>query len=350
MKDKVRGASVHFEAIYSTIQAVSHARRDIPPSYLLPPNMSLGIIVVKDDFGAVKDTFDKKWSIASRQAKQNKKFSPVWEGVLNLPIRTNDQSDAEYKAHCHQVTELWCNRYEAETMHKVLRTDVHLDEGYVDNEGNVRLNAHAHIIYDRTNDAGKVILINRASMRKIQDWTAEITGLKRGQPAAKTRRKHLHHMEFKANLKSAQLEREEGRKEGLAESKEYYELKIQQIEQEKNLEIEKLNGFYSNQIKKLNANYDTLNKDYKNLMHGHLSYIKEKNKQVHHLMQLIPKPKFQRSPAQEFMLERFRNEFQIDTESVDHLSGTELDSWIQIIQDELNNEHGPDDITDAPYE
>lgn len=202
------GASVNFKPVKSASQSVNHADRTVKPTYLLTPDLSLGTICVLDDKGKVAQTLDAKMALASRQAKAAKNFSPVWEGVLNLPrpaLNSKAFDVAAYKKHCIEITKSWIEEYQKATNHKVLRCDIHLDEGHIEN-GEVLLNAHAHIIADKTNDKGKVFIIDRKEMRALQTLTAEVTGLARGKSSHETGRKHINPGAYKAIVKTHGLE------------------------------------------------------------------------------------------------------------------------------------------------
>ena len=124
------GSSINFAPVHSAQSAVSHADRSVAPSYLLSPDRSLGTICVLDDHGKVAQTLDAKMALASRQARAAKNFSPLWEGVLNLPRPDLDDPKFDvlaYKKHCVNVTNNWVDVYEKATNHKVLRVDIHLD-------------------------------------------------------------------------------------------------------------------------------------------------------------------------------------------------------------------------------
>lgn len=200
-----RGSSVNFQPVQSAMHAVSHADRTVPPTYLLPPDRSLGTIVVLDDHGAVAKTLDEKMAIASRQAKAVKGYSPLWEGVLNLRRPEPDEDETRYKSECAQVVQDWCKSYESMTGHKVLRADVHLDEGHVV-DGVTMLNAHAHVIADKTNDKGRVIKMTPQKLRELQTLTAEITNLERGVNSRVSGKKHITAHQYKYLAERNQLE------------------------------------------------------------------------------------------------------------------------------------------------
>lgn len=202
-----RGSSVNFQPIKSASHAVSHAARGVQPQYLLPPDKSLGTIVLLDDKGKVSSTLEAKIALASRQAKRQGDYSPLWEGVINLRSPRPGEDANLYKKECSTVISNWCDKYQKMTGHKVLRADIHLDEGRLDKEtGEILFNAHAHVMCDKTNDLGRVLKINAPTLRKIQDFTAELTGLQRGENSLKTGKKHITHQQYKYLAERGRLE------------------------------------------------------------------------------------------------------------------------------------------------
>jgi hypothetical protein len=163
--------------------------------------MSLGTHVVIDDAGQVQRLLEHKLSLASRQAKAIKDYSPMWEGVINLP----DPADATPQQQI-EIVKNWCAAYEKMTGHKVIRADVHLDEGFVDAAGKPRFNAHAHVMCDRTDDKGKVKKLTSTVLREVQNMTAEVTTLARGLDARTTGRKHIGHQHFRFDAEKNRLD------------------------------------------------------------------------------------------------------------------------------------------------
>ena len=199
------GASINFKAVKSAGHAVSHASREVAPTYLLPSEKSIGTVILLDDKGMVSQVLDAKMALASPRAKVDKRYSPVWEGILNLRRPEAGEDAEEYRAECSAVVTNWYKRYETSTGHKVLRVDVHLDEGHMV-DGEAVLNAHAHVIADRTNDLGRVIKLSPKQLRELQTMTAEITQLERGKSSFETGRKHISHHAYKHLAERGRLE------------------------------------------------------------------------------------------------------------------------------------------------
>jgi hypothetical protein len=201
-------SSVNFQTLKSALHSVAHSSREVPPNYLLPKEISMGTICTLDDNGEIVRRLQIKLALASRQAKAAKNYSPLFEAVLNLPQPNFDAENfnAElYKKNCCEIVKNWCVEYEKLTGHEVLRSDIHLDEGHVDEAGKVIFNAHAHVMSDRTNEQGKVHIVSPQAMRKIQTMTSNVTKLDRGISSKITRLKHINSHVYKAIAKKFAL-------------------------------------------------------------------------------------------------------------------------------------------------
>lgn len=201
-------SSVNFKNVRNVAHAISHTARTVSPLYLLPEDKSLGVICLLDDEGMVAAVHKNKLGLASSQALRSHGYSPVWEGILNLPrpdFGAPDFDSLAYKKYCSDITISWIKQYELTTGHKVLRADIHLDEGHME-DGEALLNSHAHIIADRTNEKGRVLKLVPKQLRDLQTLTAEVTGLDRGESSRKTGRKHISHQAYKYLAERGRLE------------------------------------------------------------------------------------------------------------------------------------------------
>ena len=271
-----RGSSINFQHVQSAAHSLAHSTRQVAPTYLLPENVSLGTIIVLDDKGNFSRTFERKMSLASRQAKAVKNYSPFWEGVINLRRPTPGEDAKSYKNECSERCKIFGDAYEKATGHKIVRIDVHLDEGHVNDDGEVELNAHAHVVVDRTNEQGRVIKLNAPQLRKVQDLAAEATGLRRGQNSLETGRDHLGHQAYRSMAEKGQLDTQ----------KQVQPLKKQVVD--KDAEIAKLKAQYAQdreEFKRLNAEAATAGlekvksqKDYQDLKKAHEAALEEAGK------------------------------------------------------------------------
>jgi hypothetical protein len=160
---------------------------------------------VLDDRGAVAKTLEAKMALASRQAKAVKGYSPLWEGVLNLRRPEPGEGSENYKQECKEVVNEWIDKYEKMTGHTVLRADVHLDEGHI-LDGVTMLNAHAHLICDKTTEAGRVIKMSPQKLRELQTITAAVTNLERGVNSRMSGKKHITAHQYKYLAERGKLE------------------------------------------------------------------------------------------------------------------------------------------------
>ena len=114
----------------------------------------------------------------------------------------------------------WAQEYERITGERVIAMVIHRDEGYVDANGQVHRNVHAHPVVDRTDELGRVVnsipdgkggtrrttITDRKSQgRRVQDMTARITGLARGVDARESKRRHIDHHSYRALARQGRL-------------------------------------------------------------------------------------------------------------------------------------------------
>ncbi|MFC4231507.1 hypothetical protein ACFOW1_06385 [Parasediminibacterium paludis] len=88
-----------------------------------------------------------------------------------------------------------------DVLHKAYRINliqihIHRDEGVRLDDTNVKINHHAHLVFDWQNKTtGKIVTIGRADMSKVQTLTAETLEMERGQVNSKAER--LEHGDFR---------------------------------------------------------------------------------------------------------------------------------------------------------
>ena len=354
----MRGSSVHFKRISSAFQAVSHASREVPPEYLLPADVSMGTHVVIDDHGQVQKALDHKMHLASRQAKATKDYSPLWEGVINLPEPSPDVTPA----HQIQIVRQWCKDYEAMTGHKVLRADVHLDEGYIDADGKPHFNAHAHVMCDRTDEKGRVKKLTSTVLREVQNMTAEVTTLQRGIDSRKTGRKHIGHQHFRFDAEKNRLDVEKP-KADLArlqkKSKEWSDADLSKIKdlqakldgeparQAAALAAQKLqlDEQYRQDRAALKASGEAKQADYQALKRAHegaIEALKESTKKVTALTQENQRLQEEnqrlaerREAASRITLKTLQVDFGVDITPAEKLKGEALERWREAAEDRV---------------
>ena len=354
----MRGSSVHFKRISSALHAVSHASREVPPEYLLPADVSMGTHVVIDDHGQVQKALDHKMHLASRQAKATKDYSPLWEGVINLPEPSPDVTPA----HQIQIVRQWCKDYEAMTGHKVLRADVHLDEGYIDADGKPHFNAHAHVMCDRTDEKGRVKKLTSTVLREVQNMTAEVTTLQRGIDSRKTGRKHIGHQHFRFDAEKNRLDVEKP-KADLArlqkKSKEWSDADLAKIKdlqakldgeparQAAALAAQKLqlDEQYRQDRAALKASGEAKQADYQALKRAHegaIEALKESTKKVTALTQENQRLQEEnqrlaerREAASRITLKTLQVDFGVDITPAEKLKGEALERWREAAEDRV---------------
>lgn len=314
----------------------------------------MGTHVVIDDNGQVQKALDHKMHLASRQAKATKDYSPLWEGVINLPEPSPDVTPA----HQIQIVRQWCKDYEAMTGHKVLRADVHLDEGYIDADGKPHFNAHAHVMCDRTDEKGRVKKLTSTVLREVQNMTAEVTTLQRGIDSRKTGRKHIGHQHFRFDAEKNRLDVEKP-KADLArlqkKSKEWSDADLSKIKdlqakldgeparQAAALAAQKLqlDEQYRQDRAALKASGEAKQADYQALKRAHegaIEALKESNKKVTALTQenqCLQTENERLEAISRITLKTLEVDFGVDIKPAEKLKGEALERWREAAEDRV---------------
>ena len=216
-----RGSSIHFKPVPAGgILAIAHNTREVPPRDLLPREHHLGNVSIV--YGDVAATHREKMALASPKARSTKGYSPLQEGVLNLPDPPADHPCAQvddWKRDMERRVREFCAQYQQVSGHRVLRADIHLDEGHIREDGSVGYNVHCHVCVDKTDERGRVVRLERrergadgneqvvgdrrARGQKLQDLAAEITGLERGEKDS--RRKHIDSHAYRALARQGRI-------------------------------------------------------------------------------------------------------------------------------------------------
>lgn len=79
----------------------------------------------------------------------------------------------------------------------VLDVAHHLDEGYVDKDGNKNINFHAHLIFINANENAITKKWDKTELRKLQDVVAEVLEMPRGIDVRQSKTKRLEHKQYK---------------------------------------------------------------------------------------------------------------------------------------------------------
>jgi len=205
-----RGSSVHFKPLRSPMLCEAHNRRAVNPKYLLPETDREPNLVVRDS--DVAQVYARKMALASGRARATKGYTPLKEGVVNLADELPEKLS--------ERMERWCAEYERITGERVVACVIHRDEGRIASDGRVHRNVHAHVVVDRTDERGRVvnsipdgkggtrrttITDRKAQGRLVQDMSARITGLVRGEDARESKRRHIDHHSYRALARQGRL-------------------------------------------------------------------------------------------------------------------------------------------------
>lgn len=203
-RERISGLT--FKPVRNARFALGHASRSWPqePRYLLPPAHRLPNRLVYEAVPepAAVALFATRKAARSRQAKAAK-ASPFLEGVLVLPTVTG----SDYAERMADQLQAWRVAFETATGCRVLHISMHLDEGYIDQAGQVQRNPHAHVITDRVLSTGKMWKPDRRELADVQTLTAKMLGMQRGQTHQDRKgapaRRHIPHQVYRRMMQAA---------------------------------------------------------------------------------------------------------------------------------------------------
>ena len=121
---------------------------------------------------------------------------------------------------------------------KIYQIAIHRDEGHVDENGNKKVNEHAHILFAGLDEEGKSVRrkLTKKVLRELQDLTAKTLGMERGKSVKQTKRKRLDTYEYKEAMKFRNADVKEIKKELDKKDQEVKELKKKIADKEKEIE------------------------------------------------------------------------------------------------------------------
>lgn len=235
-------------------------------------------------------------------------WSPIREGVVNIKPTTTMEDLLRFGNVCSQKFGF-----------KPIRIDVHFDEGtvleeepdvedgekyHLHNSVWVKLNLHAHIVYDWVNhETGKTFKCDDKVMAEVQTLAAEILGMERGKKKSETGREHLSREEFIAQKLKEQ------KAELAADIGELEEVKAQKQEEANNAQADLLHrgigaigGMAADWVTGKNAKKNKENED-----------IRKQNKQ---LIKERDEAVKQANTADERAKARYEREFQSKVENL----------------------------------
>jgi chromosome segregation ATPase len=153
---------------------------------------------------------DKNTCDISSNEAQNTFDSLYQERMNNNPHRKADKSNCLVEAVVNiepdttkEQLENLGKYIEKEFNFKLIQTATHKDEGHYNKDDIFKVNNHAHLVFLSIDENGKQMNrrehIDREKLSKLQDETANILKMERGETNSKTRR--LSHKDFKEHKK-----------------------------------------------------------------------------------------------------------------------------------------------------
>ena len=137
--------------------------------------------------------------------KMQKNASPIWEAVVVIDENTTMDKLHKLADELHQKFGMNC-----------FQIAIHRDEGYKMSKDKIKLNLHAHMVFDWIDhETGRAMHYNRTHMAQIQTIVANTLDMERGQSSDK---KHKTPQQYKAEkeaeeaMKRKQVAEEQARK------------------------------------------------------------------------------------------------------------------------------------------
>lgn len=159
---------------------IEHNNRSMPPTYLLVKG-GKGFQSRYVSFNGSKSAVETrdKYIEACQQAylrEKNKKFqakSFLWSAVINLKESSTIDDVKKVKNYLEKETGFKCYQYA-----------LHADEGYIDDDGVVQINYHAHLEFCTLDLATGINLqrkLSPAKLRELQTGVAAVLQMERGE-------------------------------------------------------------------------------------------------------------------------------------------------------------------------
>jgi hypothetical protein len=183
-------SSINIQPIKNSSE--QHNQRLVELDYVLPKEH-----VKQENDSFITDTVENRFKTISERyqksvgQKMQRKATPIREAVINLKEGSDMGGLLVLGA-----------KLEKEFNIKPFQYYIHDDEGHIDN-GEVKFNRHAHIVFDWTDTkTGKSLKLDRFDMSKMQDIVADSLDMERGKSSSKI---HLTSLEFKIQMQERRL-------------------------------------------------------------------------------------------------------------------------------------------------
>ena len=145
---------------------------------------------------------------------------------------------------------------------KIYQIAIHRDEGHINENGEKKVNEHAHILCSGLDEEGRSVRrkLTKSMLRELQDLAAQTLGMERGKSVKQTKRKRLDTYQYKEAMKFRNADVKEIKKELNKKDQEVKELKSKLEDKEKEIEeIKVTKKQLEEQIKQLREEMKKLN-------------------------------------------------------------------------------------------
>jgi hypothetical protein len=204
----MRKSSINIADLNTT--SYEHNHRNYDPGYLIETNKENEFLTCladdyyvdvenkygtykKPDFNRIDKELRENFKNTFGQRSQDKtKFFK--EALINT-----DQHIT--KEHFYKLAETLKEKFKI----SVIDIAHHRDEGYIEDDGEVNINYHAHLIFINADvDTGKICRWDKTKLRELQTVVAECLEMERGQDVRVSKNKRLEHGAYKQHIKQVE--------------------------------------------------------------------------------------------------------------------------------------------------
>jgi hypothetical protein len=197
MENEKRISCISIKAVAPNSE--KHNQREVVPEYIKHFGLKNESFIEE----SIDERFEKITSLYKKSTgqKMQKKATPIREAVVVL----NEN-------HTMDDMEALSNSLKENFNIRTFQIYIHRDEGHIDEEYVNKINYHAHLVIDWTDEkTGKTIKLNKEEFARVQDVVAESLGMQRGKVNSKSER--LEHKAYRQEMLKIEAKRKEWKEE-----------------------------------------------------------------------------------------------------------------------------------------
>lgn len=213
-------SSIHFDPVKHTSEA--HNLRQVKLDYNYPDlqkdNKSFVVESIENRLKEIKSHCKK---VSGRKLQKN--AQPIKEAVVNLKPDTSMDDLKNLAAAIKDKFKVEC-----------FQIHIHRDEGHKNDQGELVINHHAHMLFDWQNkEKGTTMKFNRLHLSQMQTLVAETLQMERGERRVNSNRDRLTPIEYKADKAQERFMKLQEQNDSLEQKKNEVRARIEKLEEER---------------------------------------------------------------------------------------------------------------------